>query len=128
MSWDDYTAKHGLRNLVCHCGKDLPTQRRAPHGGGRTRLHCSPECNKLANHCERTYGITVETYYEHVRKGCPICGAMVSMGGKRKRPIDHDHKTGKFRGVPCSNCNTGLGMFQDNIAFILKAAEYLQGA
>lgn len=39
--------------------------------------------------------------------------------------VDHCHKTGKFRGWLCSGCNSGLGLLDDDLAGILKAAEYL---
>ena len=125
MPFDDYNQKHGLTKTVCHCGAPLPEQRRAEHGGGRTRIHCSPECNALANHCIRTYGITVETYYEHARKGCAICGAPHSFGGKRKLAIDHDHVTGKFRGLLCNDCNSyRVGM--NDLETATKVVEYLR--
>jgi len=39
--------------------------------------------------------------------------------------VDHDHITGKVRGLLCSPCNTGLGMFQENAQLFLKAIQYL---
>jgi len=39
--------------------------------------------------------------------------------------IDHDHITGKVRGLFCRDCNTGLGMFKDSSALLQKAAQYL---
>lgn len=50
---------------------------------------------------------------------CKICN--------KKSPLvlDHDHKTGAFRGLLCSKCNTGLGMFQDNTIILKRATEYL---
>lgn len=50
---------------------------------------------------------------------CEICGAT------EKLKIDHDHKTGKIRGVLCNHHNTGLGMFQDNPVFLQEAINYL---
>jgi predicted RNA-binding Zn-ribbon protein involved in translation (DUF1610 family) len=53
---------------------------------------------------------------------CPICGR--EMIG-RKAHIDHDHKTNKFRGVICRNCNLALGLMEDNIDYLKKMVEYL---
>lgn len=58
-------------------------------------------------------------------KCCDICGKpeaqMVSL-----MQLDHDHTTGKLRGLLCAPCNLGLGMFQDNDVFLRRAREYLQ--
>lgn len=40
--------------------------------------------------------------------------------------IDHDHVTGKVRGLLCHNCNLGVGNFKDNPDFLRKAANYLE--
>jgi len=39
--------------------------------------------------------------------------------------LDHCHKTGKVRWLLCSNCNRGLGGFQDNSQLLRKAADLL---
>jgi len=39
--------------------------------------------------------------------------------------IDHDHETGKIRGLLCPNCNRGLGLLKDNASLLQKAAEYI---
>lgn len=39
--------------------------------------------------------------------------------------VDHDHKTGMFRGMLCSKCNIAIGMLQDSPSLLWKAAEYL---
>ena len=43
----------------------------------------------------------------------------------KRLAIDHNHKSGKVRGLLCSKCNTALGLFQDSIAIIKSAITYL---
>jgi hypothetical protein len=40
--------------------------------------------------------------------------------------VDHDHKSGKFRGLLCVNCNRGLGKFFDSPLRLRNAAEYIE--
>jgi hypothetical protein len=56
--------------------------------------------------------------------GCAICGSANS-GSNRDWQTDHDHSTGKVRGILCINCNTLLGLARDNIKTLRAAIEYL---
>ncbi len=40
--------------------------------------------------------------------------------------VDHNHKTGKVRGLLCYNCNNGIGRFKEDIETLEKAIEYLK--
>ncbi len=40
--------------------------------------------------------------------------------------VDHNHNTGKVRGLLCNNCNAGIGLFQDSIKILEKALLYLK--
>ena len=74
------------------------------------------------------YGISLEEYESiNIAQGkrCRICRT-AEFGGKRTTfCVDHDHCTGKIRGLLCSNCNNGLGHFRDNTELLSKAIHYL---
>ncbi len=54
--------------------------------------------------------------------GCHICGKKPE---GRALDIDHDHATGKVRGLLCSNHNRALGLLGDDVSLMLKSVEYL---
>lgn len=78
-------------------------------------------------HLLRTYGMTVEEYNRmfFLQKGsCPICNTKLLQG--RTTHVDHDHKTGKIRGLLCEPCNQALGLFRDDPQRCRNAAKYLE--
>lgn len=62
-------------------------------------------------------------------KKCAICGKDIYLFGSKKSNtahVDHEHSTGKIRGLLCQECNTGLGKFRDNPLFLANAIKYLE--
>ena len=75
-----------------------------------------------------SYGITEEIYQQEREKQnykCLLCGADEIDQHHGRLFVDHCHKTGKYRGLLCTTCNTGLGAFKDNVEVMQKAIEYL---
>jgi hypothetical protein len=57
---------------------------------------------------------------------CALCGRPFGLTPSTRAVIDHDHKTGKFRGVLHSSCNIGLGHYYDRPELLEAAAAYLR--
>lgn len=85
----------------------------------------------LAYSLRKNYGITLEWYREQLSKQknvCAICKqpeTAVIRGKVISMPVDHCHKTGKARGLICTKCNRGLGLFSDNVDVLKSAIHYL---
>ena len=80
----------------------------------------------------RRYGLTQEDYEQRLAAqggGCDICGGPPGRGrgGKLRRYcVDHDHKTGRLRGLLCKDCNAALGHARDNPATLRQLADYVE--
>lgn len=61
--------------------------------------------------------------YETQGFKCAICGVYEN-NCNRKLHIDHDHKTGEFRGLLCGVCNRGLGILESKMAAFLGYLGY----
>jgi len=74
---------------------------------------------------KRIYGLSLEEIDQMLiaqDHKCLICGKVLT---ESNRHIDHDHKTGKVRGILCSRCNNGLWPLEDE-KFMKAATEYLR--
>lgn len=78
------------------------------------------------------YGLTLAEYeaMADAQGGvCAICKrpqtAVSKTGAVKLMPVDHDHRTGKNRGLLCDPCNIGLGAFEDDIVRLSAAIDYL---
>lgn len=70
------------------------------------------------------YGITPQMIGRIKKRqagACGICFRVLPLH------VDHDHKTGRVRGLLCRGCNLALGMLDDNISSIKQAVLYLSG-
>lgn len=74
------------------------------------------------------YGITREKYRDMWREQrglCAICNQPERSERNRLLCADHDHETGRFRGLLCSQCNRAIGLLNDDPDTIAIAARYV---
>ena len=79
-----------------------------------------------ARYLERTYGITLEQYDALLAQhegGCWVCGRKPK---KRRLHVEHDHRTGRIRGLADFRCNLLLQHAHDDSGILRRAAEYLE--
>jgi hypothetical protein len=57
---------------------------------------------------------------------CAICKRPFSGVGAKQTHVDHDHVTGRVRGLLCYTCNVGIGYFNDSVAMLEHAIAYLK--
>jgi len=104
------SGKIGWQNKCKSCEREVKKNYYKPHEFAR-----------------RLFKLSDEEYFrliEDTQGKCDICKN--PMG--RKVCIDHCHETQKIRGVLCNNCNTALGLFNDNISVMKDAIQYLEKA
>ena len=94
---------------------------------------CLAPQNPTQRSLRRKYGISQEQYraiWEKQDHCCLICGNQINQmgsGGDHKTlaHVDHDHQTGRIRGLLCGKCNMALGLLMDKIELLQKCIAYL---
>jgi hypothetical protein len=122
--------------MVCRRKKHLaqPGKREIHRQGTKNWYHKNPE--KAKSQRLKRYGIDLEGYNALRKKQnycCAICKKReedVSQG-RAKTPatalhVDHNHLTGKVRGLLCTNCNIILGKCYDDDTILNNAVQYLK--
>lgn len=78
------------------------------------------------------HGLTLKQYEAMAEKQfhrCAICGdyeTRANQGGIMNLNVDHDHDTGKIRGLLCNRCNRVLGMVKDDLYVLTEMKKYLE--
>jgi hypothetical protein len=81
---------------------------------------------------KRKFGISLEQYNSmlSIQKGvCAIClrpERRVYNGKISQLAVDHNHLTGKIRGLLCNDCNVMLGNAKDDPEILKRAIVYLE--
>jgi len=125
------------------CDREFEQARLARHAG-RYRRYCSEECGHAARLERRDNRGLVLQRYDMTRQGydrmlaaqggmCRICrtdrpGTKSGRGRTPRFCVDHDHRTGRVRGLLCRSCNSGIGHLQDDPSILARAIAYLTEA
>lgn len=85
----------------------------------------SMRCKSCVSHATKAskYGMTSDelTAWRALHgEQCGICGSNDLLN------IDHNHKTGKVRGLLCPNCNSAIGKLKESPALFASAIAYLE--
>lgn len=100
------------------------------HGKRSKVTYCTNETyrsNAKLRNIKHKFNLTEEQLNElHLKHSgrCGICNK--EFESSRKTFIDHDHATGKVRGLLCPNCNTILGHGFDDVNILKAAISYLE--
>jgi len=89
----------------------------------RKRIERNPLYHREKN--LRQYGLTIEAYETICDAQCDKCLVCQSIFKRGKLLVDHDHETGKVRGLLCKGCNFLVGTVECRGALIEKTVEYL---
>ncbi len=76
------------------------------------------------------YDLTQENYKTMLLKQGCACASCYTPAVELEYAlyVDHDHTTGKVRGLLCQKCNSGIGMLGDDLFGVKSAYEYLSRA
>lgn len=73
------------------------------------------------------YGLTQEAFEVLLYKQGGVCAICKKPDwGLRGPHVDHDHVTGRVRGILCKSCNVALGMVKDNLGIARALVVYLE--
>ena len=108
------------KKYCARCGAVKSLSEFCIRGTGRPKQYCKPCDAKYVasfnwkSRLKNVYGISADDYgsmLQRQRGVCKICGRPEK---NRRLAVDHDHKTGRVRGLLCTSCNRTLGILENN--------------
>jgi hypothetical protein len=120
-------AKDGYQNVCSECRRAYHRKWYAKRKSGDDTRYLARQASNLRRSVFlrklKKFNLTETQYDELAAKGCAICSGPPR--GRGRYHFDHEHLTGKFRGLLCSKCNPALGLFNDNQTLLMRAMGYL---
>ena len=119
--------KIGRRTRFEYCEICLPIVRQKYEFERRKRLKAEDANFDRKRDLKKKYGMSLEEFEAILKSqgyACGVCWSQIPQG-KGLWHVDHDHRTGKIRGLLCHYCNLALGHFKDDERVMEEAIRYL---
>lgn len=123
------------------CGREVPLDTGWYLRSSGKVAHPCKDCKRINNarnrvgkedrlwelHIKRVYGLDKEEYFRMYLSQDEACATCKNKLPNKFRylAVDHDHDTGRIRGLLCNTCNRVLGMIKDDPAIAIRMGEYL---
>lgn len=101
---------HGSRCKPCHNKRNRERIKRLY---GNTRHY----------HLKQRYGIGADEVEAMSQQQGGLCACCKTRPATQ---VDHDHKSGKVRGIVCLQCNAAMGALKDDVRLVWEAIHYLE--
>lgn len=121
-----------FRGCICEpCDEQRKVDRKYIEARTRDPLEY-PSAQSAARRA-RKYGldaVQLQKMHDDRQGRCDICGkeetVLGSTGKVKSLAVDHDHNTGRVRGLLCNNCNRGIGLLSKEPELLRRALVYLE--
>lgn len=120
----DLTGWQGRRRICRACYRAKQSARHAQRKS-EPAYKAALVINRRRSDLSRKYGITEPEYLALLASQGNACAICCTQPNGQRLAVDHDHTTGKVRGLLCGHCNKALGLFGDDADRLRKAAEYV---
>ena len=120
-------AKTGLTPSCRECISEKGRSYRRLHPEYQKQYDQKRKSYRSAKRIQDLYGLTSEEFKKILiwqGEQCAIC--WTKHPGDKNWNVDHDHKTGKVRGLLCRKCNLMLGFAKDSANLLSRGIQYLQ--
>lgn len=118
-----------MKNYYAENLKEILAQKKVYNKKNREKMAAYRKENRertLARIRLNKYGVTSDDLKRILAKQGGVCAICGSFGGGKRLCVDHDHETGKVRGLLCQSCNKGIGLFKDSSVATRRASDYLK--
>lgn len=124
----EYVKKHAQDNPKMYKDAILKYQGSEKYKETRKKYYKSEKYKEMTRrgHLRRKYGISLETFHILNESQNGLCKICAKPPGIKGLAVDHNHSTGKVRGLLCYKCNASLGYLHEDISIIESMIKYIK--